>query len=171
MPKLHRITKELRRKLKRPLGGLIETEKPTIDDIKELIAESTMIASVGDATTENLLKIGVIPSIQIVDARERREERRVPKETQKALLRISNPAGSISSDAINAIKKSFLLPQPVRILVDGEEDLLAIPLVAMSPEGSVVFYGQPKRGLVAVIVNKRKRKSVISMLKEIGAEV
>ena len=170
MAKLYRITRELRRRLKRPLGTLIEVEQPTIDDVNPLIAESTMMASVGDATTENLIRIGVIPAIQIVDGREKRAARKLPKEAQKSILKVKNPAGTISSDAITAIEKSFSLPQPVRILVYGEEDLLAIPLVAMCPEGSVVFYGQPKKGLVAVKVDSRKKKRALSILKEIGAK-
>jgi len=170
LAKLFRIAGDLRRRLKRPLGIVIEVKHPTIDDVKPLIAEVTMVASVGDATTENLIRIGVIPTIQIVDGREERKSRKLPKEAQKTLLKVKNPAGAISRDAIIAIEKSFSLPQPVRILVDGEEDLLALPLVAMCPEGSVVFYGQPKKGLVAVKVDDRKKRRALSILKEIGAK-
>jgi uncharacterized protein (UPF0218 family) len=170
LAKLYRITKELRTRLKRPLGTIVKVERPTINDVNHLIAEGTMIASVGDTTTENMIRIGVIPAIQIVDGREKRKVRRLPKEAHKTLLQVRNPAGTISSDAIEVIERSFSLPQPVRILVDGEEDLLALPLTAICPEGSVVFYGQPKKGLVAIKVNRRKRQKALSILKEIGAK-
>ena len=127
-----------------------------------------LIATVGDASTENLIRIGIIPSIQIVDGWERREKRKLPKSAQKAELRVKNPAGVITRESLNALKGAFTLPRPVRILVDGEEDLLTLPLLAMSPEGSVIFYGQPKKGLVAVQVNKRRKERAKKMLKEIG---
>jgi len=160
----------VRSRLKRPLGTIIEAERPSINDVNSLIAESTVVASVGDATTENLIRLGVIPAVQIVDGREKRKARKLPEKAQKTLLKVKNPASTISSDAIDIIEKSFSLPQPVRILVDGEEDLLALPLVAKCPEGSVVFYGQPKRGLVAIKVNSRKKREALSILKEIGVK-
>lgn len=170
MAKQHRITKELRRKLKRPLGKVIEGEHPSLNDVSLLLAESTMVCSVGDATTENLVKLGVVPAIQIVDGKEKRKKRRLPSKAHKTTLRASNPAGTITKESMEAIKRAFQLPQPVRILVDGEEDLLTIPLVQMSPEGSTIFYGQPNKGLVAVKVNKRMKEKVKYILKEIGVD-
>ncbi len=171
MPAEYRVTKELRRRLKRPLGKIIESSRPTLQEVSPLIAESTSIATVGDASTENLIRIGIIPSVQIVDGKERREERKLPKPAQKTELRVRNPAGMLTQESLNALKRAFVLPQPVRILVDGEEDLLTLPLVAISPEGSIVFYGQPKKGLVAVQVNKRKSNRAKKMLRDIGISI
>ncbi len=171
MPAEYRVTKELRRRLKRPLGKIIESSRPTLQEVSALIAESTSIATVGDASTENLIRIGIIPSVQIVDGKERREERKLPKSAQKTELRVRNPAGMLTQESLNVLKRAFVLPQPVRILVDGEEDLLTLPLVANSPEGSIVFYGQPKKGLVAVQVNRRMKERAKKMLKEIGISV
>lgn len=171
MPAEYRVTKELRQRLKRPLGKIIESSRPALKEVSPLIAESTLIATVGDASTENLIRIGIVPSIQIVDGRERREKRKLPKSVQKTDLRVRNPAGVLTQESLNALKRAFRLPQPVRILVDGEEDLLTLPLIAMSPEGSVVFYGQPKKGLVAVQVNKRRSNRAKRMLREIGISI
>ena len=41
--------------------------------------------------------------------------------------------------------------------VEGEEDLLAIPAVTKAPLGSIVYYGQPKVGVVMVAVDEEAR--------------
>ena len=164
----YKLTKRLRQRLRRPLGKIIESERPTLREVSPLIADSVLIATVGDASTKNLIRIGIIPSIQIVDGWERREKRKLPRSAQKAELRARNPAGVITRESLNVLKGAFTLPRPVRILVDGEEDLLTLPLLAMSPEGSVIFYGQPKKGLVAVKVNKRRKERAKKMLRELG---
>jgi uncharacterized protein (UPF0218 family) len=44
------------------------------------------------------------------------------------------------------------------ILVEGEEDLLALPSIVESPDNSLVLYGQPSQGLVVVDTNSMVRK-------------
>ena len=56
------------------------------------------------------------------------------------------------------IKNSFTLKPPVRITINGEEDLLVIPVCLYAPENSVVMYGQPNEGLVIVIIDENIRK-------------
>jgi uncharacterized protein (UPF0218 family) len=47
--------------------------------------------------------------------------------------------------------------KPARILVDGEEDLLGLAVLAFAPDGSVMFYGQPGEGMVAVRIDEQAR--------------
>jgi uncharacterized protein (UPF0218 family) len=37
-----------------------------------------------------------------------------------------------------------------KIIVEGEEDLAALPALMLAPEGALVLYGQPGEGIVAV---------------------
>jgi GTP-dependent dephospho-CoA kinase len=60
-------------------------------------------------------------------------------------------------------------PFPVRVFVYGEEDMLALPLFIMVPDGSVVLYGQPLEGMVIVKVNEDIRRKAQYLLDEIRA--
>jgi hypothetical protein len=44
-----------------------------------------------------------------------------------------------------------------RIIVEGEEDLAVIPLICLLPENSLVVYGQPDEGVVAIRVTEDKK--------------
>ena len=141
----------LRDQLKNPLGNLISDNDPNKENIiKEISAESVLI-TVGDRTTENMLQLGLKPQIQIIDGLEKRNKRLVPKDdTINTNLSCKNPPGEITEESIQVILKAFSSELPVRITVDGEEDLLVLPVCMYAPEGSVVMYGQPNEGLVIV---------------------
>ena len=42
------------------------------------------------------------------------------------------------------------MTSPVRITVNGEEDLLVLPVCIHAPDNAIVMYGQPNEGLVLV---------------------
>jgi len=60
------------------------------------------------------------------------------------------------------------ISSPVRITVDGEEDLLALPLLLILPEGSILMYGQPYEGMVVVKINSKVRKKAKDLMDRIG---
>ena len=155
----------LRDQLKNPLGNLIkdnDIDKENI--IKEISTESVLI-TVGDRTTENMLQLGLKPQIQIIDGLEKRNQRLVP--TDDAIntnLSCKNPPGEITEESMQVIQKAFSSKPPVRITVDGEEDLLVLPVCMSAPENSVVMYGQPNEGLVIVHITPEIRAKVQKIL-------
>ena len=48
----------------------------------------------------------------------------------------------------------------MQVLVEGEEDLLTLVAVLEAPEGSLVVYGQPHDGVVAVKADKKTKERV-----------
>ena len=156
---------DLRDQLKNPLGNLISDNDPNKENIiKEISAESVLI-TVGDRTTENMLQLGLKPQIQIIDGLEKRNKRLVP--TDDAIntnLSCRNPPGEITEESIQVIQKAFSSEPPVRITVDGEEDLLVLPVCMYAPENSVVMYGQPNEGLVIVHITPEIRAKVQKIL-------
>ena len=68
---------------KKPAGTLIKNEKISPDSLSPYL-KTPLIISVGDATTEKLLSLGIVPSIQIVDGKERRERRKLPEKGHAA---------------------------------------------------------------------------------------
>jgi len=156
---------DLRDQLKNPLGSLVSDSDSNKENIiKKFSAESVLI-TVGDRTTENILQLGFKPQIQIIDGLEKRNQRVVPTDdTINTKLSCKNPPGEITEESIQIIKKAFSSEPPVRIIVDGEEDLLVIPVCIHAPENSVVMYGQPNEGLVIVQITPEIRAKVQKIL-------
>jgi GTP-dependent dephospho-CoA kinase len=116
--------------------------------------------------------------LSVVDGRERRKPIDSVKiayfmsdRDQKKVfcMRCSNKPGSVSRRAITTIKYALKKPFPVRIFVYGEEDMLALPLFVMAPDGSVVIYGQPLKGLVIVKINRDIRQKAQDLIYKLTA--
>ena len=65
-------------------------------------------------------------------------------------LKIDNPAAEITLQSIDMIKQTLEMTPPIRLTVNGEEDLLVLPVCIHAPTNSIVMYGQPNKGLVLV---------------------
>lgn len=163
-----RLPESLREQLKIPLGVLIPDNQTSKENIQKQIPENSFLITIGDATTEKILSYGIIPSLQIVDAQEKRVKREPPKVSNLSTnLSCKNPAGEITEQSIETIKQAFESKPPVRITVEGEEDLLVIPACIFAPENSIIMYGQPNEGLVIVSINdeiKKKTKSILDAM-------
>ncbi|MEM3577756.1 MAG: DUF359 domain-containing protein [Candidatus Bathyarchaeia archaeon] len=162
------LTPELRIKLKKPLGILIQGSfNETMTRVKSMIEREKppAIISVGDTVSKNLVENGVLPKLAIVDSKVMRRKTQpinVPVERE---IRTVNPAGTITEEAIKAIKEALNYDVNVKILVDGEEDLLTLIAVLYAPENSFVIYGQPHQGAVLIKVTREKRKEIEEILK------
>jgi hypothetical protein len=81
------------------------------------------------------------------------------------IIRVRNPQATITDEAINAIQDSLKCDSSVNIIVDGEEDLLALIAVLYAPENAFVVYGQPYEGIVVVKATATKKEEVAAILK------
>jgi len=159
------LSNDLRDQLKTPLGNLIRDNDPNKENIIKKNSTESIIITVGDRTTENLLQLGIKPQIQIVDGLEKRSKRVVPTDDKiNTKLFCKNSPGEITAESMKVIQEAFSSEPPVRILVDGEEDLLVIPVCIYAPENAVVMYGQPNEGLVIVTVTPEIRAKVQKIL-------
>lgn len=164
------LTPALRRRLKRPLGRLFPAVDVRGEDFLALAVSAALIVTVGDRVTETLQETtGRPPDVFVVDGRERRSARELPKIAHAVTLRARNPAGSITREARTALKKAFSGERPAMVLVDGEEDLLTIPAVIEAPPGAVVFYGQPLEGVVAVKVDQDSKARASELLQKMSS--
>jgi GTP-dependent dephospho-CoA kinase len=172
------LTPECIRILKEPFGNLIPDKNITKGKLNAVLRNAKKIISVGDATTDRLISFGIIPNISVVDGKERRMKReyvnnsslnRDQKDKNLAKeLKCSNEAGTISKKAVEILQNALGMSSPVKIIIDGEEDLLALPLFLIVPDKSVVMYGQPCEGLVVVRINSRIRKKAKDLMDRIG---
>jgi uncharacterized protein (UPF0218 family) len=130
--------------MKIPLGVLIHENQTNKDEIQKHLSGNSYIITVGDRTTEKMIDYDLTPSLQIIDGQEKREKREPPKLKNATELTVKNPAAEITSESISLIKKAFTMQSPVRIFVDGEEDLLVLPVCIHAPENAIVMYGQSR---------------------------
>jgi len=130
------------------------------------VASGRKLITVGDVVTANALRFGLRPWAAIVDGRAMRKP--LPnalKAPWRRRLVLRNPPGTISDEAW-AIVGSAVREGDTLVLVDGEEDLLALLAIALGPEGAIVIYGQPGRGVVLVEVGEDSKKSVRDIIKK-----
>ena len=154
-----KLPENLRKQLKIPLGDLIKDVNK--ENILSKISSESIVITVGDKTTENMINLGIKPQIQIIDGLEKRNQRNIPvEETIKTEITCTNPPGQITEESMQTIQKAFSCERPVRVIVKGEEDLLVIPACIFAPENSVVMYGQPNEGLVIVHVTPKIQSKI-----------
>jgi len=168
MASVYILTPELRIKLKAPIGTLIRGSfVETMKIFKDMTEKekSAVIISVGDTVSRNLVEKHILPQLSIVDNRVmRRSVKPIPFAAVKT-IHVKNPPGTITEEALEAIKEAIKSNCRVKIVVDGEEDLLTLIAVLYSPENSFVIYGQPYEGVVVVKVTPEKKAEVAEILR------
>jgi uncharacterized protein (UPF0218 family) len=157
------LTPTLRRKLKPPLGLLIQGSfTETMKRLKELIEKEkpSMLISVGDVVSNNMIKNGIQPEVLIVDNKVMREKIKPIQVKANQTLHLKNPAGTLTEEAWTVMQEALGKKRRTRVLVDGEEDLLTLVAVLCAHENSLVVYGQPQKGIVAVRVTEQKKEHI-----------
>ena len=170
MGKSYKLPVGLRSELAEPLGAVFDAEEVKGQEFENLVMNAAMVVTVGDRVTDTLGEMGRTPDVQVVDGVERRVIRRAPKVPYARLVKVRNPAGSLTTEAIAGMKKAFTGKKPVRVRVYGEEDLMAMLAIAMAPVSATVFYGQPGVGVVAVKANAVSKSRNRAILAKMGIE-
>ncbi|MFB6282458.1 MAG: GTP-dependent dephospho-CoA kinase family protein [Halobacteria archaeon] len=162
---LIRLPQEMRGELKDPLGPVrTEVEEP----------QEGRLITVGDIVTCHFLDADVTPDLSLVDGKTKRREveaelvekwREVP-----ALETVDNPSGTVSYEMVKTIQRGLSAEPESLIEVEGEEDLAALPAVALAEDGDVVVYGQPNEGMVYVYVDEEIRSKVLDLLERMDIE-
>ncbi len=159
-----KLPDSLRDQLKIPLGILLPESQADKTNIEKHLSENSYVITVGDRTTEKMIEFGLIPSLQIIDSQEKRAKREPPKLANATELTVDNPAAEITPQSIDVIKQAYTMQPPVRISVNGEEDLLVIPVCVYAPENAIILYGQPNEGLVIVKITPEIRNKTQKLL-------
>jgi uncharacterized protein (UPF0218 family) len=161
------VTPELRAKLKEPFGMLIRGSfAETMRKLETIVKREKppKIISVGDTVSRNLHEHQMNPQLSITDNKRMRRRIKPRTFTGKNVVHVKNPQGTITEEAITAIRETLESDERVHIIVDGEEDLLALIAVLYAPEKSLVVYGQPYEGIVVVEVTAEKKAGAMEIL-------
>ena len=137
----------------REMENRVEREKPP------------KIVSVGDTVSRNLHEHQITPQLSITDNKRRRKRIKPEVFADKTVVYVKNPQGTITEEAITAIKTALESDEHTHVIVDGEEDLLTLIAVLYAPESSLVVYGQPYAGIVVVKATSEKKAEAAEILK------
>lgn len=122
--------------------------------------------TVGDVTTRKFRDLGKIPKISIVDFKVNREVIEESEFKNSKIVRVRNPAGTVTADLQNEILHAFQDNNKWNtvIIVNGEEDLAVLPALLYAPIGFEIYYGQPGVGLVRIVVDEKVKKKARDLI-------
>lgn len=155
-----RLPSRLREEFARPVGADV-----TVEEIKH---HAKHIITVGDVVSLTVWENGIVPLLSVYDGyTERHEhtafagfaERSCPEPTV-----VANPAGTVTSGLEDAVRNALKGTAPRTIRVEGEEDLALLPCILYAPDGAMVVYGWPGKGMKAVITDAGSRTWAGGML-------
>ncbi len=174
MPSGIAINESLRNRLKNPIGRIVNDQDVSAAVLTPYFGERGLKVSVGDRTTERFHELGFSPDLEIIDSLEKRKSRPAPgiiEGENRSILHAVNPPGAISVESLQQLAVCLKLIEEsgskIRLEITGEEDLLALPVVAFFPRNTITFYGQPNVGLV-IVNSKDSRERAKRILEELN---
>lgn len=161
-----RLPEVLRGELKEPFGQVYTDAEALLSDANE------PVVTVGDVVTFHIEAAGREPGVMVVDEMTKRSavDESIKNELGDPDVVVENPAGTLSEEMIVALRDALDAGGPTRILVEGEEDLVALPAICLVPIGGSVVYGQPDEGMVLVRVDAEVRARVRSILERMDGD-
>lgn len=159
----------LRTELQQPIGHV--TTDPA--DIKRQLNPHSLLISVGDIVTTTLLEANINPDLAVVDFRTRREDiddKTIARYFPGIKPAIANPAGTINPKFAGVFLERLHHPNHKIIRVDGEEDLLTLPVILLAPLGTTVLYGQFEAGMVLASVTEELKRTIKDLLQKFEAK-
>lgn len=167
--RLYKLPGHLRVKLQHPIGRAITD--PSL--LSSIIPSGSPVISVGDIVSLDVKKIGFRTAINIIDYKTRRHEldiEEIKKYFPTTNGELANPAGTINPKIADILITSLIEYDSSKesqiIKVSGEEDLLALPAILLSPLSSYVIYGQYKVGMIIVEVTEAIKSQVKTYLEQ-----
>jgi uncharacterized protein (UPF0218 family) len=154
----------MRDELKVPLGPVMQEE-----ELATRVPAEGPICTVGDMTTETVHRMGLHIHLAVVDYQTKREPssrwREALAPVGDVVINVRNPAATLTPSMYNGIIEGWSSTEALKMVVEGEEDLAALPAILHAPEGATVIYGIPDTGLCLVQVDGHARDVVTDVLR------
>lgn len=84
---------------------------------------------------------------------------------------ITNEAGILRFSAMSKIKEIMYGREPRSLFVNGEDDMMVIPIILYGKNGDLVVYGQPNAGAVCLENWEGSRWRVMDIFSKFTAEL
>ncbi|WP_291765472.1 GTP-dependent dephospho-CoA kinase family protein [Caldivirga sp. UBA161] len=130
--------------------------------VKELFNDFNLsiIATVGDVVSFNVAAYWRKPDLRVIDLSTRRSTIIQHSDIDGVVYRVRNERSTLNYESFSIMRNAYasvLSGNRVTIIVDGEEDLLAIPAVLEAPGNTGILYGLYTGYLVLIpVVNEYK---------------
>lgn len=161
--KTYFLPEELRLELRKIWGiPIFGSKKRVLKKFQQLMKKRKFkkIITVGDYCSLNL------PSdVKIFDGKIQRKK---IKKTLKFSLTCPNQPGKIQKEVWSILQKA--IKNNENVFVEGEEDLLVIPAVLLSPNKTAIVYGFPKKGVCLIGVSAKNKKIIRELLKKFASK-
>lgn len=163
------LPEHLRSLLQKPFGLLL-TGAAIEASMRRHAAKG--IITVGDKTTLTAREFGILPTVSVIDFQVERqafaEYSRFRFPDTVVVDRFQSGPGYLTLDVIGYIE--MLMDSKIRTahvcIIEGEDDLVALPIMVYAAVGSVVYYGQPGKGVVEVVVTKNVQQQAEKLFKQ-----
>jgi uncharacterized protein (UPF0218 family) len=157
-----KISDRARNELRKPLGRLVADPAQLLN-----ILGDSKIVTVGDICTLAYLDLGLKPHLAVYDYRYKRmdlEQEKIAKlkEVYPNPRTFPNPAGELSDEVVQNAPNLLMLGGSV--LIEGEDDLVALAFINAANEEYLILYGQPDEGIVVVRPDKETKKKIRKIL-------
>jgi len=166
-----RLPERFRSKFSKPFGKLYRGKGEELMKRIEEVKNCKILACVGDIVSYYALKL-FEPDIIVIDGKTVRKEISISEldELSKGYIEIkaNNPAGCITCDLISKLREAVNLAEngkKVKVIVEGEEDLAVAPLGLLLPNSSLILYGQPNEGVVALMIDDDRKSIILEFLR------
>jgi pantetheine-phosphate adenylyltransferase len=163
-----KLAENLRKNFQKPFGELLKN----ID--YSLRIKNHLVITVGDIATKNFNVRSLGQNISVVDFKVAREKkfanmRELGFAGNENIHKVDNPAGHITSGLFRKLAEIIKPSMQERVVlqVNGEEDLAVLPLVLLAPLNTVIYYGQPGKGLVEVTVSEETKNRAYSLISKL----
>ncbi|MGB1586748.1 MAG: GTP-dependent dephospho-CoA kinase family protein [Thermoplasmatota archaeon] len=158
------LPEALRAELAAPFGPVLSTKQ-----LRDALQPDDVILSVGDVVSMTLHELGIQPKLFVCDYKTQRGDdsedyRRVLGHWGDHEIQVANPAAKLTVAAWDAVARALEAKGTTRIVVEGEEDLLGLPCIALAPECAVMLYGMPNQGVVHCRVTTTLKAQVHDLL-------
>lgn len=166
------LPKALRKELRKPLSNPIlrENDFKTAKAAANTLKNSPVLSiGVGDIVNKTLIEVGFTPDIQIIDFKTRRQDIQ-PDTVNIQEPRYQNEAGTLVRSTIiqlnTTIRKFMRNKVKQTLVIDGEEDLLTLPAILLSPLHTYIVYGQFEQGIVIIEVTEDLKEKIRKIINQ-----
>ncbi|MFH1126881.1 MAG: pantetheine-phosphate adenylyltransferase, partial [archaeon] len=120
------------------------------------------LISVGDVTSRLF-----DADIKIFDGRILRN---IHVDTIKPTMTALNPPASIDKGIWDVLRHALKCNKKEKIMIDGEEDLIVLPLILLCDTDTIIVYGLPHQGIGYVIPDKNTKSKAESILQKMRTQ-
>jgi cytidyltransferase-like protein len=153
------LPENLRPALQNPWGDVLNEIPQGINGAKTVV--------VGDATAQKFNEKKVGQFLSIIDFLIHREVKFHQLSelgfNGQNVQQVKNPPGIVTLELFQAIQSAFNNKNKTVILIDGEDDLVVLPVLLIAPLGFSIFYGQHDEGLVHVLVTEENKEKAYKL--------